>query len=181
MPPGHLLPLVPHPSAPAPSGVVVSVALEVCPDDCWRLDYRICDPLALIRWPPAALPGPADGLWQHTCCEAFVAEPDSGTYTEFNFSPAGQWARYRFVAYRVRADQGQPTWRPMIECAQDGSETTVTVQIASPVSPARALQVGISCVIEALDGTLSYWALKHPAARPDFHHRDGFALMLGKE
>jgi hypothetical protein len=33
-------------------------------------------------------------------------------------------------------------------------------------------------VIESADGSISYWALRHPAGRPDFHHLDGFALLL---
>jgi hypothetical protein len=33
-------------------------------------------------------------------------------------------------------------------------------------------------VIEAADGSLSYWALRHPPGKPDFHHRDAFALEL---
>ena len=33
-------------------------------------------------------------------------------------------------------------------------------------------------VIEAVDGSVSYWALAHPAGKPDFHHPDGFALQL---
>ena len=35
----------------------------------------------------------------------------------------------------------------------------------------------LSAVIEASDG-LSYWALRHPADKPDFHDADGFALLL---
>ena len=35
--------------------------------------------------------------------------------------------------------------------------------------------VGLSAVIETLDGQLSHWALHHPRAdRPDFHHRAGW-------
>jgi hypothetical protein len=30
----------------------------------------------------------------------------------------------------------------------------------------------------ALSGAFSYWALRHSAARPDFHHPDGFALEI---
>jgi hypothetical protein len=33
-------------------------------------------------------------------------------------------------------------------------------------------------VIEAIDGTLSYWALAHAPGSPDFHHLDCFALEL---
>jgi len=40
------------------------------------------------------------------------------------------------------------------------------------------LEVGITAVIQRLDGTLSYWALHHPAAEADFHHRGGFTLQV---
>jgi hypothetical protein len=30
----------------------------------------------------------------------------------------------------------------------------------------------------ALSGALSYWALRHPPGKPDFHHPAGFALEL---
>ncbi len=42
----------------------------------------------------------------------------------------------------------------------------------------RALRLGLSAVVEANDGTLSYWALRHPPGRPDFHHPDGCVLRL---
>jgi hypothetical protein len=38
--------------------------------------------------------------------------------------------------------------------------------------------VGLSAVIEEVDGSKSYWALRHPPGQPDFHHRDCFALRL---
>jgi hypothetical protein len=38
------------------------------------------------------------------------------------------------------------------------------------------LRLGLSAVIEDIDGRLSYWALKHPPGKPDFHHPDSFAL-----
>jgi hypothetical protein len=39
----------------------------------------------------------------------------------------------------------------------------------------------ITAVIEEADGTKSYWALAHPAEKPDFHHPDGFTLQLPAE
>ena len=33
-------------------------------------------------------------------------------------------------------------------------------------------RIGLSAVIETTDGALSYWALAHPAEKPDFHHPD---------
>jgi len=40
------------------------------------------------------------------------------------------------------------------------------------------LAMGLSVVVEQEDGGLAYWALKHAPGRPDFHHRDAFALEL---
>ena len=37
---------------------------------------------------------------------------------------------------------------------------------------------GLTAVIETLDGAISYWALAHPAEKPDFHHPDSFILIL---
>lgn len=179
--PLHTLSLVPHSTTPAPAGVSIAVGLWRKPDGGWRLDYRIRDPQRRIRWPAPQAPGAADGLWQHTCCEAFVSAPPDDAYLEFNASPSAQWACYRFARYRERADQGQPAWRPRIECAHDGADTIVSVPIDAALLPQAALHVGLTCVIETTEGGLSYWALTHPAATPDFHHRDGFALMPGKE
>ena len=39
-------------------------------------------------------------------------------------------------------------------------------------------RIALSAVIEEVDGTKSYWALRHPPGAPDFHHPDCFALEL---
>src|SRR5262245_25644347 len=44
----------------------------------------------------------ADRLWEHTCCEIFIARTGLPAYHEFNFSPSGEWAAYAFTAYRER-------------------------------------------------------------------------------
>jgi hypothetical protein len=36
----------------------------------------------------------------------------------------------------------------------------------------------LSTVVEDREGRLSYWAARHPAGRPDFHHPEGFSLEL---
>jgi hypothetical protein len=40
------------------------------------------------------------------------------------------------------------------------------------------LRLGLAAVIEDKAQVLSYWALKHPAEKPDFHHADGFVIEL---
>lgn len=44
--------------------------------------------------------------------------------------------------------------------------------------PGRLLHLGLSAVVEGVDGTLSYWALRHFGKRPDFHHPDAFVRSL---
>lgn len=39
-------------------------------------------------------------------------------------------------------------------------------------------RLGLSMVIEEVCGTKSYWALRHPPGKPDFHHRHCFAIEL---
>ena len=49
--------------------------------------------------------------------------------------------------------------------------------LASLQSPA-ALRLGLAAVIEDRAGVLSYWALKHPVEKPDFHHADSLVVAL---
>ena len=38
--------------------------------------------------------------------------------------------------------------------------------------------LNLSAVLEEADGTRSYWALAHPAEKPDFHAADCFVAKL---
>jgi hypothetical protein len=40
------------------------------------------------------------------------------------------------------------------------------------------LRLGLAAIVEDKARVLSYWALKHPAEKPDFHHADGFVVEL---
>jgi hypothetical protein len=113
-------------------------------------------------------------LWKHTCCELFVARHGGTAYHEFNFSPSGDWAAYAFTDYR----QGGP-----IEVGNPGivvraSSETLELK-ASVAGGAGPLLLALAAVIEERAGRLSYWALRHAPGKPDFHHRDAFALELG--
>ena len=137
------------------------------------LRYRIESDLERLKIPAPRVPAPGERLWQHLCCEAFVAPAAASAYREFNFSPSGEWAAYAFERYR----EGGPLVVPDPGIAvrtQDG-----VLELAASIAVEQAsLRVALCAVIEELDGTLSYWALRHPSPRPDFHHPDGFALEL---
>lgn len=133
-----------------------------------------------------AVPGPraarmADGLWAHTCCEAFVAIPGNPAYREFNFSPSGEWAIYDFDAYRERSAPGMVPPAPLIASRLAADRLVLDATLDAAALPnGLPLELGLTTVVESLDGTLSYWALRHPSSRPDFHLRDAFTLTLAR-
>ena len=166
--------------------------LQVVPafdaDGALLLEYRLQADLSQLRVPEPAQPRACEGLWQHTCMEAFIGS-GGGDYVEFNFSPSGEWACYRFAAYRQALDEpfggGSPSRSgPVPECsttcAVDGLHLRARIPpgLLPVASPGGAWVLGLSAVLEGRAGELAYLALHHPCARPDFHHHEGFVLRL---
>ena len=168
-----MIPLVPHPRTPGAAVRGVHAAAVRTPEGLLALRYRIEADLERLRIPPPCAPAPGERLWQHLCCEAFVAPAPGRAYREFNFSPSGEWGAFEFHGYR----EGGPlaVADPGISVRTDGQafELSASVEVE-----AAKLRVALCVVIEELDGALSYWALRHSAQRPDFHHPDGFALEI---
>ncbi|MCM8613940.1 DOMON-like domain-containing protein [Accumulibacter sp.] len=179
------LTLLCHPATPAP--VVRSVeawAARTASGDL-VLAYRLRGDMVRLRIPPPTAPGRADGLWEHSCFEAFIGIAGEPAYHEFNFSPSGEWASYAFAGYRQPVAVAESSPAPRLSARLSAGRLEVEALIAAAALPAHAaaatLQVGLAAVVEAadvVDGSHSYWALHHPAKLPDFHHRDGFRLEL---
>ncbi len=173
-----LTPLLPHPALPAPAGVSLAAGVEALPGRRLRLRYVLRGDPGGLSLPAAGAAMRVDGLWQHTCCEAFVAVPGAAAYREFNFSPSGAWAAYAFDDYRGAAAL-PPGPVPSILLQRSGDALTLSVELAAAwLPPTPRLALGLSAVIETRDAARSYWALAHPAPQPDFHHRAGFTLAL---
>lgn len=170
-----------HPATPCPVVTAIAVSVAATADGGLALRYRIHATPGGLLLPSPLPPGPADGLWQHTCCEAFITGQDDAAYREFNFSPSGQWAAYRFTAYRA-ADSGfVPPAAPQINLLPLAEGFQLDVGLAASLLPAEpSLHLGLSVVIEAADGGKSYWALTHGGERPDFHLRQSFILTLNR-
>ena len=65
------------------------------------LDYELVVPADQLIWPAAAAsPQRRDELWQSTCLELFIAQPNEPRYWEINLSPSGDWNIYRLSGYR---------------------------------------------------------------------------------
>ncbi|MDB6009361.1 MAG: hypothetical protein JWL65_1611, partial [Gammaproteobacteria bacterium] len=60
--------------------------------DTLVFQYVLIAEMPAIRVPFSQSPGRADGLWKHTCFEAFIAIPGMPGYYELNFSPSQEWA-----------------------------------------------------------------------------------------
>lgn len=178
--------LMRHPGSPS-SGVVrrIDVEISTAAEDALRLRYFVDGDVGRIALPSPAPPRAADGLWRHTCFEAFVAGEGSGAYCEFNFSPSGQWAVYGFTAYREGMAPLEHVLPPKVTTSITDDRIAIEALVsretllALPGGP--ALRLGLAAVIERSDGGLSYWALTHRGDKPDFHDPGSFVLSLGRE
>ncbi len=146
-------------------------------------------PEGALVLPAPDIAGPADGLWQHTCGEAFVGAAQPGEavptaqdpYHEYNWSPSGQWAHYHFAAER-QAQAETPTrstaFAIQSQC-RPGHWTMATEVPLHALPPSGAgWWLGLSVVLEHASGRCSHWALHHPAPTPDFHHPAARCLRL---
>lgn len=122
-----------------------------------------------------------DELWRHTCLELFVRAGDSPAYLELNFAPDGDWAAYGFEGYRA-GQRHIDVSDYLIQLRPHAEDLQVHVSLLVPLMAATprigTWHLGVAAVIEADDGTLSYWALHHPQPQPDFHDPAGFSCAL---
>ena len=143
------------------------------------LSYFVARPSGDILLPAKQPATAADGLWQHTCCEAFIAAVDCQEYREFNFSPSCQWANYRFTDYRERDMSFTPATAPLVTCHRQATGFQLDARLPRDLLPtAETFNIALTAIIEITDGSKSYWALAHCAAQPDFHRRQSFTLTL---
>jgi len=163
------------------SSAVESIDVEIARAHAGKLElsYIVTGQMSSVRMPAAAANTRGDGLWRHTCFEAFIRASSDAEYYELNFSPSGQWAAYLFNGYRSGMRVADEiTAVPM---KTHGSPDGYVLQVS--LDPGRftglsrdcAWHLGLSAVIEDTNGSMSYWALSHPPGKPDFHHASGFA------
>ena len=181
--PVHAVTLTCHPETP--TDAVRGMSARVCrnPGERLAVSYLLNGDLERLRVPAARAPRPADRLWEHTCCELFIARKGAAAYHEYNFSPSGEWAAYAFSGYRARRAGGPQLSlsRPTITVhgSSDAFELDAVISLDGLAPPPGAhLALALSAVIEDSEGRLSYWALRHPSGKPDFHHPEAFALEL---
>jgi hypothetical protein len=146
------------------------------------LTYSLHADLERLRIPQGSVTARADELWKHTCFEAFINSGRSPSYYELNFSPARQWAAYHFDTYREGMSPVALAEAPEISVSLLPKSLELAAVMLLPAewiarSPRRP-KLSLTAVIEDDSGRLCYWAARHPAGQPDFHHADGFILEL---
>jgi hypothetical protein len=171
--------LRPHPDSRGFAAASIEVGVARPRADRLVLSYVVTGKISDVRMPPANTAARTDGLWQHTCFEAFVRASSGPTYYEFNFSPSTQWAAYRFDSYRsgmVAAEIGAPAIEVRTNSDRTALQAALELNHLPDLSREASWRLGLSALIEDQAGGMSYWALAHPPGKPDFHHADGFAL-----
>lgn len=154
------------------------VDVQRLPAGALHLTYRVEGDIAQLQLPQQKPPARTDGLWRDTCFEAFLRAPGSSAYDEFNFSPSGEWAAYRFARYRSGMTELELGGPPVIACHRHAQQLVVEAEIGASDIASQDLLLALSAVLEDRQGEVSYWALLHPAAKPDFHDDAGFAVTL---
>lgn len=165
--------LICHPETPSEAVRRLRVDLEEISAGQVKLTYTLEGEIDQLALPVDAPEVHTDGLWQHTCFEAFVREKDGTAYHEYNFSPSGAWAAYSFTGYR----EGMT---PLVIAPPKTviKYSTTQLQLSTIISILPGATLALSAVVEDVDREKSYWALKHVSDRPDFHHQDGFIFRL---
>lgn len=169
-----------HPDSRCEAVSRIDVDVERTRADGLVLRFTLTGTPGALRLPAPAAAARMDGLWRHTCFEAFARAVPGAGYAEFNLAPSTEWAAYLFDDYRSGMRAASMTVAPHIDFEANGA--TCVLQAAlyglTGLRGDAAWLLGLSSVIEETTGRLSYWALAHPPGKPDFHHADCFALSL---
>ncbi len=114
-----------------------------------------------------------DGLWEHCCFELFIKDSGQTSYTEFNFSPTGDYAAYRFNDYRKKNLDFRYCTFPQIRTTLEENHLWMDI-----VLPSISGDLALCAVLEDNQGEKHYFALAHKNERPDFHHPASFIFSI---
>ena len=173
--------LVPHPASPPAEPfrlwATVDYAGAFGASATCNIWFGIAAPVQRFRISHSDEPGRRDELWKTTCFEAFVQVEGEAAYSEFNFAPSGDWAAYDFIGRREGAVEAALANPPYVRIEDNLTWWGLGATFA--LESGRRWALGLSAVIEEVDGTKSYWALAHGGDQPDFHDPACFTARLG--
>jgi hypothetical protein len=180
---------LPHPPDLTVSGQASRQAERQAGHQAGRLElvWRLTGDLdALVLPEPSQSRRRCDGLWQTTCLEAFWGLAGQEAYWELNLAPSGDWNLYRLSHYRGPlapvAQAVPPAWK--VRRTAREWEVAVELDLGEVAGGGESgvaglpLEISLTAVIDQVGQGVSYWALAHTGAEPDFHRRDSFRLRL---
>ena len=173
--------LVPHPKAGA-SHAKVTARAELDHALRLQLEWSLTGNLEELAIPRRSASRRADGLWEHTCFEAFVAPASGGSYCELNFAPSTRWAAYAFDGYRQGMRPLELDEPPSVKVVTAANELRVTagIELGSLADAPWPWRIGLTAVVEDRAGGRAYYALLHPRDKPDFHDAAAFTVILDR-
>ena len=171
-----MTPLMLHQTCEAGPVRSVVASIEATRDGC-RARFRIEGAIGRITVPRHTPSERTDDLWRTTCFEVFWQPVGGEAYREFNLSPSGRWAAYRFDRFR-EGMRDAPVPAISLACSHSDHELELTAAIAADlVAPA---QVALNAVVERADGAMQYWALGFPPGKPEFHSEACRTLVVDR-
>ena len=170
--------LIPYPASDLPK-INISGEIERMKNRL-SIRYIVAGEIDAILLPtPTNVPSRKHDLWRATCFEFFIAPKDQSQYWEFNMSPSGNWNVYAMDAYR-QVNMREETRFTQLPFEFKKTNAEILLDISVDLNPIlqhdQVLQIGITTIIQTMDGNESYWALAHPGQQADFHLRDSFIM-----
>ena len=153
-------------------------------DSILKLEYCLIDKGDLFELPKSTQKWQAgdvvleDGLWNHTCFEAFLNPFGMGQYYELNFSLKPAWNQYQFDRYRYPQPPNKGNDFELKTLVWDQFESRLIVELKNNTK-FRKFKVGLTAVLEEKSLTKHYCALAHKGAKPDFHLLESFTIIRG--
>lgn len=118
------------------------------------------------------------GLWEGTCFEAFIKDPKSERYLEFNFSGTGLWNCFYFE------EKGQELKEHVsLQISSHRFISRPRKRIFSFSIPKKdidflmsnhQLDIGLSTILMDDDEHKEYFSIKHLKDKPDFHDENTY-------
>lgn len=172
--------LIPYPAESLPK---IDITGEIIRSgDKLLLRYRITGNVEQILLPAKAIsPSRREDLWKATCFELFVAIPNRPEYWEFNMSPSRDWNVYKMDAYRRVGFREEIAFEqlPFVYRYIPGKlSLDITVDLSPILVPKQKVQIGITTILQTIDGKETLWALSHPGAQADFHLKESFSIRI---
>jgi hypothetical protein len=169
-----LLPHIDHPM-PAVQSITVDMAFD---DDQLTLRYSVTGQMDRLMFEAERAAQRADKLWQKSCFEIFIRPLGERRYDEYNFASSSHWAAYGFTDRRHGMHDLKVVQAPRIEQSHTNNQFILDVILPHIHLHQTGVDIGLSVIVEDVDGAHSYWALAHPEGQADFHNDACFALRL---